>query len=208
VCRCASSAPSGPPCRRRAASPPSRRALRHKRWGLAGCRPQDVDLVEDEGGIRGHHGGLLELGLRDQQAIEGVQVMAGQLGHAQGVRVLHRQGSHAKDYAGGDERLPGGEIGHDHRRLLTGSIYSVYTVAMKKARAKLFPNGGSQAVRLPKECRFAGEREVLVHRAGRRVILEPADDWSDAFRSSLGSWQGEIPRPRQEKVSHIVDPFN
>jgi len=78
---------------------------------------------------------------------------------------------------------------------------------MKRARAKLFPNGGSQAVRLPKECRFAGEREVLVHREGRRVILEPVDEWSQAFRSSLGSWQGDIPRPKQQKISDVADPF-
>jgi hypothetical protein len=37
-------------------------------------------------------------------------------------------------------------------------------------RAKLFQNGGSQAVRLPKECRFASQTEVVVRREGRRVI--------------------------------------
>lgn len=40
------------------------------------------------------------------------------------------------------------------------------------ARARLFRNGRSQAVRLPKEFRFEGE-EVSVRREGRRVILEP-----------------------------------
>lgn len=39
-------------------------------------------------------------------------------------------------------------------------------------RAKLFRHGGSQAVRLPRAFRFEGE-EVLVHREGDRVILEP-----------------------------------
>lgn len=39
-------------------------------------------------------------------------------------------------------------------------------------RAKLFWNGRSQAVRLPKEFRFEGE-EVLIRREGDRVILEP-----------------------------------
>jgi len=47
---------------------------------------------------------------------------------------------------------------------------------MKASRTKLFQNGGSQAVRLPKECRFTGRGEVLVRRQGRRVILEAADD--------------------------------
>ncbi|GIW53020.1 MAG: hypothetical protein KatS3mg081_2375 [Gemmatimonadales bacterium] len=39
-------------------------------------------------------------------------------------------------------------------------------------RAKLFCNGRSQAVRLPKEFRFEGD-EVLIRREGDRVILEP-----------------------------------
>jgi len=38
--------------------------------------------------------------------------------------------------------------------------------------AKLFKNGRSQAVRLPKEFRFTGD-EVLVRREGEAVILEP-----------------------------------
>ena len=41
-----------------------------------------------------------------------------------------------------------------------------------KVRAKVFSNGRSQAIRLPKEFRFAGT-EVLVHRDGDAVILEP-----------------------------------
>ncbi len=40
------------------------------------------------------------------------------------------------------------------------------------ATAKLFRNGRSQAVRLPKEFRFEGE-EVSVRREGDAVILEP-----------------------------------
>jgi antitoxin VapB len=40
------------------------------------------------------------------------------------------------------------------------------------ATAKLFMHGRSQAVRLPKECRFAGA-EVKVTKVGDRVILEP-----------------------------------
>jgi antitoxin VapB len=42
------------------------------------------------------------------------------------------------------------------------------------ARAKLFANGRSQAVRLPKEFRLEGD-EVLIHREGSRLILEPVD---------------------------------
>ena len=78
---------------------------------------------------------------------------------------------------------------------------------MKATRTKLFQNGGSQAVRLPKECRFSGRGEVLVRRQGRRVILEAADDWPDRFRACLGAWRGKIPRPKQQRTRDLRDPF-
>ena len=49
--------------------------------------------------------------------------------------------------------------------------------------AKVFTNGGSQAVRLPKDCRFHDD-EVLVNRIGNVVILMPKDDpWQSMLRS-------------------------
>ena len=77
------------------------------------------------------------------------------------------------------------------------------------ARAKIFQNGGSQAIRLPKACRFPdGQHEVVVRRSGTRIILEPADEWSDSFRSSLGGWLEEIERPRQRAISYKKNPFD
>ena len=78
---------------------------------------------------------------------------------------------------------------------------------MKSSRAKLFKNGGSQAVRLPKECRFTAQGEVLVRREGRRVILEPVDEWSEEFRACLGAWSEDIPRPAQEPIADARNPF-
>ncbi|MBQ7508972.1 MAG: AbrB/MazE/SpoVT family DNA-binding domain-containing protein [Spirochaetales bacterium] len=44
--------------------------------------------------------------------------------------------------------------------------------------AKVFTNGGSQAVRIPKTCRF-GEKEVLVKKIGNAVLLmQPDDPWA------------------------------
>ena len=71
-------------------------------------------------------------------------------------------------------------------------------------RAKLFSNGGSQAVRLPKECRFEG-REVLARRDGRRVVLEPVDEWPEEFLACLGAWDEPIERPKA--VLTLRDPF-
>ncbi|HEX6015048.1 MAG TPA: type II toxin-antitoxin system VapB family antitoxin [Geminicoccaceae bacterium] len=52
--------------------------------------------------------------------------------------------------------------------------------------AKLFQNGRSQAVRLPREFRFPGER-VRVSRLGSGVLLEPVVD-------DLASWFAAMDR--------------
>lgn len=80
--------------------------------------------------------------------------------------------------------------------------------SVKAIRAKLFRNGGSQAVRLPRECRLPeGESEVMVRREGRRIILEPVDEWSDEFLNTFGSVSGELPRPKQRPLSDLENPF-
>jgi antitoxin VapB len=49
--------------------------------------------------------------------------------------------------------------------------------------ARLFPNGQSQAVRLPKEFRFEGDH-VYVQRVGNGVVLLPAQaPWRTLFAS-------------------------
>ena len=45
--------------------------------------------------------------------------------------------------------------------------------------AKVFTNGGSQAIRLPKNCRFDSD-EVTASKIGKIVILMPKDDsWAE-----------------------------
>ena len=49
--------------------------------------------------------------------------------------------------------------------------------------AKLFQNGQSQAVRLPKEFRFEGS-QVYIQRVGSAVVLLPyAEPWEALFES-------------------------
>jgi antitoxin VapB len=74
-------------------------------------------------------------------------------------------------------------------------------------RAKLFQNGGSQAVRLPRDCRFDDQDEVVVRREGRKVILEPVDEWTPRFLACLGSWDEAIERPPQQPLADLRDPF-
>jgi len=49
--------------------------------------------------------------------------------------------------------------------------------------AKIFQNGRSQAVRLPKEFRCKG-KEVFIHREGSKVVLsEKPESWEEFFLS-------------------------
>lgn len=59
--------------------------------------------------------------------------------------------------------------------------------------AKLFKNGRSQAVRLPKAFRFKGT-QVKISRQGEKVILEPVKrtQWPDGF------WDIFTPDPQFE----------
>ncbi|MCC6794217.1 MAG: AbrB/MazE/SpoVT family DNA-binding domain-containing protein [Candidatus Hydrogenedentes bacterium] len=81
---------------------------------------------------------------------------------------------------------------------------------MKKKRAKIFQNGGSQAVRLPKEFRFNAP-EVMVFKQGRSIVLEPIvepkDEWPEEFLAILGSVKEKLPRPKQRRVKDMRDPF-
>ena len=50
--------------------------------------------------------------------------------------------------------------------------------------AKIFENGRSQAVRLPKEYRFSSE-EVLVNKIGDMVVLIPKERKWDSFMKAI-----------------------
>lgn len=52
---------------------------------------------------------------------------------------------------------------------------AAYVADEDKAEAKLFANGRSQAIRLPKQFRMPGDR-VLIHREGKRLIVEPIEE--------------------------------
>ncbi|MEE9171117.1 MAG: type II toxin-antitoxin system VapB family antitoxin [bacterium] len=64
-------------------------------------------------------------------------------------------------------------------------------------KARLFKNGQSQAVRLPKEFRFEG-KEVYIKRIGRNVILIPKDDPWDSLVSSLDQFTEDFMAERKQ----------
>ena len=67
--------------------------------------------------------------------------------------------------------------------------------------AKVFWSGRSQAVRLPKEFRFAGDR-VRIRRHGAAVIIEPLPSdwaWLDALQGQLDPDAAQAAREQQEE---------
>lgn len=68
--------------------------------------------------------------------------------------------------------------------------------------AKLFQNGRSQAVRLPKAFRFEGVSEVRIERDGDRVVLSPASRPSiEGLIAALDEFDRENQIPEREQVA-------
>ncbi len=65
--------------------------------------------------------------------------------------------------------------------------------------AKVFMNGGSQAVRLPKTCRFE-EEEVLVNRIGNVILLMPKNDPWSSMMTGLGLFTDDFLREAPEDL--------
>ncbi|HWH42448.1 MAG TPA: type II toxin-antitoxin system VapB family antitoxin [Usitatibacter sp.] len=63
--------------------------------------------------------------------------------------------------------------------------------------AKLFKNGDSQAVRLPKEFRFEG-KEVFIKHAGNAVVLFPTAKSWDSLLQSLEKFPGDFMTNREQ----------
>jgi len=57
--------------------------------------------------------------------------------------------------------------------------------------ARLFVNGRSQAVRLPKEFQFSGE-SVYVQKVGEAVILVPLDKEWEVFMHGINSFSEDF----------------
>jgi antitoxin VapB len=63
--------------------------------------------------------------------------------------------------------------------------------------ARVFKNGQSQAVRLPKEFRFQGD-EVYIKKVGNVVVLLPKRDSWEALVNSLGKFSSDCLAERQQ----------
>lgn len=75
-------------------------------------------------------------------------------------------------------------------------VYTVvYTLNERKViimmTAKVFENGRSQAIRLPKECRFTSD-EVMVNKIGDIVILLPKQNKWDSFMRAIDMFSDDF----------------
>ncbi|MFA6211389.1 MAG: type II toxin-antitoxin system VapB family antitoxin [Candidatus Obscuribacterales bacterium] len=67
-------------------------------------------------------------------------------------------------------------------------------------RAKLFRNGQSQAVRLPRECQFEGT-EVMAKRVGNFVVLMPVQNSWDTLIQSLDMFSSDFMVDREQPTA-------
>lgn len=72
--------------------------------------------------------------------------------------------------------------------------------------AKLFLNGSSQAVRLPKEYRFRGD-EVVIKRLGNAVVLLPKDDPWQVMFDALAEFPDDLTLRREQPDTQEREPI-
>ena len=73
-------------------------------------------------------------------------------------------------------------------------------------QAKLFQNGQSQAVRLPKEFRFEGD-SVAIKRVGRAVVLLPYDEPWDTLITALEQFSPDFMEERSQSPMDVREEF-
>lgn len=72
--------------------------------------------------------------------------------------------------------------------------------------AKIFINGRSQAVRLPKEFRFSGN-DVFIKKIGNMVILLPKDDPWSSLVNSLDQFTDDFMNNREQPHQNSREKF-
>lgn len=72
--------------------------------------------------------------------------------------------------------------------------------------AKIFKNGGSQAVRLPKDCQFSTD-EVCVRKIGHLVMLYPPDKAWEIFKHGLSEFTPDFTVERDRRPPEERQPL-
>lgn len=90
--------------------------------------------------------------------------------------------------------------------VLRRRILEVYTPGVRLMdTAKLFKNGKSQAIRLPKEYRFRGTK-VFIKKIGNAVVLIPEQDSWQSLTESIGMFSDDFMAEREQPDTQHREP--
>ena len=71
---------------------------------------------------------------------------------------------------------------------------------------RIFKNGRSRAIRIPKEFDFPGD-EAIIRKEGERIVIEPIEDRVAKLRALLARWRSEGPIDDDDNPFDFDDPF-
>lgn len=80
---------------------------------------------------------------------------------------------------------------------------STLSTPSRPKEAKLFRNNRSQAIRIPVEFEFPGDR-VLIHREGSKLIIEPVSRPTNIVEL-LAQWRKEAPLGPEDQFPAVED---
>ena len=88
---------------------------------------------------------------------------------------------------------------HVDKPIYKGIYCGIYQIKwrFKMQTARIFENGRSQAVRLPKEFRFSG-KDVYIKKIGNMVVLLPKDDPWAPLINSLNQFTDDFMQSREQ----------
>lgn len=83
-------------------------------------------------------------------------------------------------------------VGAKRKRISRADMAAGDSAVTERKTARLFTNGASQAVRLPKEFRMSGT-EVRIWKEGNRVVMEPIETRGESLADVIERFFAECP---------------
>ncbi len=83
-------------------------------------------------------------------------------------------------------------VGGNRKRISRADKAAAEAATSERKTARLFTNGASQAVRLPKEFRMSGT-EVRIWKEGNRVVMEPIETRGESLADVIERFYADCP---------------
>jgi len=83
-------------------------------------------------------------------------------------------------------------VGGKRKRVSRADKAAAEAASGERKTARLFTNGASQAVRLPKEFRMSGT-EVRIWKEGNRVVMEPIETRGESLADVIERFRADCP---------------